>query len=68
MYCTTNMQTEKSNKWISFTYTGNETARVSNVFKKVDKNMNISFKINNKFNNILFNKIENLNITFEGNI
>ena len=53
-----NIEAEKSNKWISFTYTGIKTARISKLFKKVDRNIKISFKTNTKLNNI----IENFNI------
>ena len=28
---------KKSNKWISLTYTGNETSKISMLFKKADK-------------------------------
>jgi hypothetical protein len=52
------METEKSNIWISFTY---KAKKISKQFKKVDKNINISFKTNNKLNNIK-NKIEYFNI------
>ena len=31
-----NIETEKSNNWISFTFTGNETARISSWFKKME--------------------------------
>ena len=34
------------------------------MFKKADKNRNISFKTNNKLNNILNIKIENFNIRY----
>ena len=40
----------------------NETARISKLFEKIDKTINISFKTNNKFNNILNNKIEKINV------
>ena len=39
-----NIETEKSNKWMSFTYTGNKTARISKLLKKMDKSKNIYFK------------------------
>ena len=35
------IETEKSNKWISLTYPGNETSKISRLFKKADKNINI---------------------------
>ena len=40
----------------------NETSKISKLFKKADKNINISFRSSNKLNNILNNKIENYNI------
>jgi len=47
---------------VTITYTGNETSKISKMFKKADKNINISFKTNNKLNNILNNKVEDFNI------
>ena len=47
---------------MTITYTGNETSKISKMFKKADKNIHISFKTSNKLNNILNNKSENFNI------
>jgi GIY-YIG catalytic domain. len=49
-------------KWWKVTCTGNKTSKISKLFKKADKNINISVKTNNRLNNILINKIEHFNI------
>ena len=59
----TAVQTQKestNNNWISFTYTGNETMKLAKSFKKINRNINIGFKTDNKVNN-LSNNIENYN-------
>jgi len=54
------IETGKSNKWISFTYMGNQTSRISKLFRKINKTINTN--TNNKLNNILNNKIEHFNL------
>ena len=45
-------ETEKSNKWVSFTYTGNEKVRISKLLNKEGENINIYFKTNKLRNKI----------------
>ena len=35
------IETSKPNKWITLTYTGNETTRLARTIRKIDKNINI---------------------------
>ena len=51
------IETSKPNKWITFTYTGNESTRLA----RIDKNIKIAYKTNNKLNNVISNKIEQFN-------
>ena len=53
-----NIETNKTNKWITFIYTANESFKLSNILRK-DKNIKIAFKTNNKIHNIITKKIEN---------
>ena len=39
-----------------------KTSKTSKLFKKADKNINISFRTSNKLNSLLDNKIEDFNI------
>ena len=55
------IETSKPNKWITLTYTGNESKRLARTLRKIDKNIKIVYKTNNKMNNIISNKIEHVN-------
>jgi hypothetical protein len=58
------LDTQKDNinkNWISYTYTGNETTKLTKIFKQIDKNFKIELKTSNKINNIIGNSIENHN-------
>ena len=55
------IETSKPNKWITLTYTGNESTRLARTLRKIDKNIKIAYKTNNKLNNIISNKIEQYN-------
>ena len=39
-------------------YTGNESTRLARTIRRIDKNIKIAYKTNNKLNNIISNKIE----------
>jgi hypothetical protein len=54
------IETNESNKWITLTYTGNEST-IARTIRKIDKNIKIVYKTNNKLNNIISNKIEQYN-------
>ena len=41
-------ETSKPNKWITLIYTGNETTRLARTLRKIDKNIEIAYKANNK--------------------
>jgi hypothetical protein len=61
---TSALETQKdntNNNWISFTYTRNETTKLTNIFKQIDKSIKIGLKTSNKMNNIIGNSIENQN-------
>ena len=45
------IETSKPNKWITLTYTGNESTRLARALRKIDKNIKIAYKTN-KLNNI----------------
>ena len=51
------IETSKSNKRIAITYAGNESTRIARTLRKIDKNIKIAYKTNNKLNNIISNKI-----------
>ena len=55
------IETSKPNKWITLTYTGNESTRLTRTLRKIDKNIKIAYKTNNKLNNVISNKIEQYN-------
>ena len=55
------IETNKPNKWITLTYTGNKSTRLVRTIRKIDKDIKISYKTNNKLNNIISNKIEKYN-------
>ena len=42
------IETSKPNKWITLTYTGNESTRLARTLRKIDKNINIAYKTNKK--------------------
>ena len=46
-------------KWISLTYTGNETYKIANIIKKQDKNIKIAFKTDNTIKRLIPNLINN---------
>jgi hypothetical protein len=48
----------KPNKWITLTYTGNESTRLARTIRRIDKNIKIAYKTNSNLNNIISNKIE----------
>ena len=52
-----NQKGDPSNKWISLTFTGNETAKLAKLFKQIDKNINVGLKTSNKIINIIGNNI-----------
>ena len=54
------IETNESNKWITLTYTGNEST-IARTIRKIDKNIKIVYKTNNKLNNKISNKIEQYN-------
>ena len=39
-----NQKDDTDNKWVSFTYTGNETTKLAKLFKQIDKNIHIGLK------------------------
>ena len=53
-----NMVIEKPNKWITCTDTGNETRKLTKLLERVGRDIKMSFKSNNKLNNLIWNKIE----------
>ena len=55
------IKANKPNKWITLTYTGNESTRLARTLRILDKIVKIAYKTNNKLNNILSNKIEQYN-------
>ena len=55
------IETNKPNKWITLTYTGNESTRLARTLRKIDRNIKIAYKTNNKLNNIISSKIEQYN-------
>ena len=57
MYNLKTREIENPNKWITPTYTENET-KLASMFKKITRYIKLSFKINNKLDNIINNKIE----------
>jgi hypothetical protein len=46
---------------VTLTYTGNESTRLARKHRKIDRNIKIAYKTNNKLNNIISNKIEQYN-------
>ena len=59
------IETSKPNKWITLTYTGNESTRGERTLRKIDKNIKIAYKTNSKLNNIISNKIEHYKVSRE---
>ena len=52
---------DNSKKWITLTYTGNETYKIANILRKQSKDIKIAFKTDNNIRRLIPNPINNNN-------